>query len=63
MNQPTEERILELARQEAGNIAAPGLPGAEDHNTKTIAHAIDIGVQEERRAWGEWKKSQSNGTA
>lgn len=61
MNQPTQERINELAAEAAHHVVESGSPNSRQHNQRTIAHAIDLAVQEERRAWGEWKRTAANG--
>lgn len=63
MKQPTDERIRELATEAARHVMMPHNAAAVAHNTEAIAHAIDTAVQEERRAWGEWKKAHRNGKA
>lgn len=40
------ERVREIAAQEARNVASIGSVGADEHNTKTIAFAIQVALEE-----------------
>lgn len=44
MNLPPEE-IEKIAREEAHNVAPTGSPAAEEHNTRTIIHAINRALE------------------
>lgn len=42
MNQPTDDRINELAAEAARHVQTPHNAAAQAHNTRAIAHAIRL---------------------